>query len=361
MLHPKRGPGRPSETFPPERRSIPVENWPELDRQAYSRARRPGDIFEPSGPAASWAPDTCRVRERSFGRGLNFLERQGLLLTTEGPAERWVPDRLTAYLAEVRPMLSAATIERLLLELRLMLIAMVPEKDWSWITRHPGRPRSREVRASKSAKKTFDARALCCDALDLMDQISASVPVFEMSVLYRNALIAAIECVFAFRRRNLADMTLGRNLIIGEGVIHLVFSAEETKNYAPIRNTLPDFLKPYLFTYLRVHRPALLAGNATDAVWINTHHGALDYDALAPLFASIGERLLGYQINCHSFRHSVATNILTKDPRKIRVASGQLGHHSVRTVNQHYDMSGDVGSRRVWDKLRRDILRGNGA
>ncbi len=72
-------------------------------------------------------------------------------------------------------------------------------------------------------------------------------------------------------------------------------------------------------------------------------------------------RLLGYPITCHAFRHAAATASLTKDPRKIRMASGVLMHDGLRTVNQHYDLSGEAGSRRVWDKLRRDILRGKRA
>ena len=67
------------------------------------------------------------------------------------------------------------------------------------------------------------------------------------------------------------------------------------------------------------------------------------------------------RITCHTFRHSVATAILTKDPRKIRVASGTLTHVSLRSVNQHYDLSGEEGSRKVWAELRRDIIRGKGA
>ena len=31
---------------------------------------------------------------------------------------------------------------------------------------------------------------------------------------------------------------------------------------------VPDFLKPYLRAYLEQHRPVLLAGNASHAVWI---------------------------------------------------------------------------------------------
>ena len=327
---------------------------------AFERARTEGDVFELPGPAASWAPGTCRGRVQAYGRYLNFLKRHGLLLQSEWPDTRLVPDRLTLYLGEMRQLLSARTIQQVAIELRQILRAMAPEVDWGWITRHPGLPSSRELRVGRKFPKTFDSKALCCRALDLMDHISAGPLSSEQLIWYRNALIVAIQCVFTLRRRNLAEMVLGRNLIVEDGQIHLIFTARETKNYLPICAMMPDFLKPYLLKYLDEHRAALLAGRASDAVWVNERHRALRYRAMAHLFKSAGERLLGHPISCHSFRHSVATAILTKDPRKIKVAAGTLTHESLRSVNQHYDLSGEAGSRRVWDKLRRDIARGKG-
>ena len=359
MADQPRGPGRFSDTYAPERRCIPLASWPEQDRLAFGRARRPGDVFELPGPAAAWAAETCRARVQAYGRYLNYLQRGGLLLDDEGPEVRATSDRLTGYLAEAREFLSPRTIGQTLLELSRIISAMVPTRDWRWIRRHPAGPSTREMRESRKPARTFDPTLLCCKALDLMDQISAGVLAKELRLLYRNALIVAMQCIFALRRRNLVDMTLGRNLVIGDNLIHLIFTQEETKNYMPISCTLPHFVKPYLLTYLRDHRPVLLAGNVCDAVWIDGRHHALKYGAIAFLFDSIGVRLLGYPINCHCFRHSVATRILTKDPRKIRTASGVLGHCSLRSVNQHYDLSGAAGSRRAWDKLRRDIIRGD--
>jgi hypothetical protein len=161
--------------------------------------------------------------------------------------------------------------------------------------RHPDLPSRREIRASKKRPKTFDPRVLCCKALDLMDHLNAGPLTHELLICYRNALIVAIQCIFTLRRRNLAEMVLGRNLIVEDGVIHLIFTSRETKNYLPVNATIPNFLKPYLLTYLDEIRAALLAGNTSDAVWINLHHQPLQYGAMAFLFQSIGVRLLGYR------------------------------------------------------------------
>jgi hypothetical protein len=360
MPREKTGAGRFSEDYPPERRRIRFSDWPERDRLAYEQARRLGDAFDLPGPAALWADETCRGRRAGYGRYLNFLHRNELLLAAEGPADRVTPDRITLYLAEMKQLLSARTIQQMLVELRQMMRALAPDGNWTWIARHPDHPTGREIRDSRKIPKTFDPKEVCSKALDLMDVISAGPMTSEMRIWYRNALIVAFQCLFSLRRRNLAEMTLGRNLIVEDDVIHLIFGPEETKTYTTIRWIVADFLKPYLRTYLEEHRPALLAGNTSDAVWVNWRHKAMGYGAIPYLFDAVGRRLVGFPISCHCFRHSVATAILTKDPRNIKIASGTLTHCSLRTVNKHYDLSGEAGSRKVWDKLRRDIVRGKG-
>ena len=118
-----------------------------------------------------------------------------------------------------------------------------------------------------------------------MDHINAGTLTHELIILYRNALIVAIQCVFALRRRNLSEMALGRNLVVDNDVVHLVFTTRDTKNYVPVKATFPDFLKPYLLIYLDRHRAALLAGHQSDAVWINLYNEPLEYGAMAPYFS----------------------------------------------------------------------------
>jgi integrase len=361
MAYRKPSPGRFSEDYPPERRSIRLDRWPATDRQAWEGTRRSGSAFELPGRAAAWAPETCRARQQAYGRYLNFLQRSGLLLANEVPAERLTVDRVGLYLAEARRFVSARTIDQILIDLRQVACAMMPERDWGWIRRHPARPSQAEIRASKRQKKgVFDPRMLLGKALDLLDQLSTGPLTYETCLRYRDALIVAFQCGLALRRRNLVNFTLGRNLVADGDMIHIIFRSDETKNYSPIRLALPDYLKPYMLTYLNERRPVLLDGNVFDAVWINGRHKPLQYGGLPTLFSAAGNLLLGYPITCHWFRHSIATAILTADPRKTHVASGVLSHRSRTTVNQHYDKSGDAASRLVWEKLRQEIIRGKG-
>ncbi len=288
------GLGRFSDTYPPEQRIIPLSRWPEQDRSAFETARRTGDVFELPGPAALWSFATCELRIRAYGRFLNFLERNSLLLSIEGPGERVNPCRLKQYLAEARKFLSPRTLDQSLQELRRILCVLAPQGDWRWVTRVAERPSPSDVRASKRPKTIFDPRTLCCAALDLMDHINGGPVSYELGIVYRNALIVAMQCLFSLRRRNLVGMVLGRNLLIDGDLIRLVYGPEETKNGNPISWLLPDFLKPYLRGYLEQYRAVLLAGSVSHAVWISGRdHTVLRYGAIPHLFRSAGVLLLG--------------------------------------------------------------------
>src|SRR5580692_5294794 len=102
--------GRPSETYPPERRSMRFENWPKGDQLAFERARQVGDAFELPGPAAHWSRETCRSRVQAYGKVLNIFSMKDLLLESEGPADRITPARRNLLIAELRHQLSPLTL-----------------------------------------------------------------------------------------------------------------------------------------------------------------------------------------------------------------------------------------------------------
>jgi hypothetical protein len=80
----------------------------------------------------------------------------------------------------------------------------------------------------------------------MMECLTAGPITHELRILYRNALIGAVQCVFTLRRGNLFGMVIGRNLMIEDDLIRLSFRNAETKNHTPISWLVPEFLKPYL-------------------------------------------------------------------------------------------------------------------
>ena len=80
------------------------------------------------------------------------------------------PEQIGRYIAHMRHRLRTGSLHHELVGLSYTLAAMVPERDWSCIRRHPGRPTAAEIRASRKplAPPPLEALLGCgftlCDA-----------------------------------------------------------------------------------------------------------------------------------------------------------------------------------------------------
>jgi integrase/recombinase XerD len=295
------------------------------------------------------------MRCRLYAHYLNWLRHRGLLDAEESPAERLTPERLTAYLQEVRQVWSLNTVDQSLRHLRLIMQALVPEQDWRWISKHPLRPRWAEVQASKRPKQIFSPVELLGRALDLMNDLEMKEISWRNCVLFRDALMTALMCLVPLRRKNLTEIRIGTHLIVDGTVIRLIF--EETKTSALIEATLPQYMHRHIVSYLTRYREFLRRGRTTTALWLGRRSEDLNYTEIGRAFRRIGRLVFGHPISPHMFRYSVATAIMTRDPRRGIVAAGTLGHKGLRTLTEYYDQSGDAGAHSEWARIRKAVQR----
>jgi len=60
--------------------SLPVDHWPEIDRERWVAAQEPAGFLEPDKPASHWSPDRRgAIVEPAYGRWLAFLDRNNTL------------------------------------------------------------------------------------------------------------------------------------------------------------------------------------------------------------------------------------------------------------------------------------------
>jgi integrase len=335
------------------RSGVPVflrhEDWPEADRLALHHATAPVGPFDPPGRASHWRPETLRMRRHVYARYLGWLRREGLLRADEGPADRITEPRLTAYLQWRSGTASAVTMDMIVRNLRSIMQAIAPERDWCWITRHPLAPRPAEIKAARRQTVLFSPTELLEKCLDLMDRLDAEQPSRDNAALYRDALITALLCLIPVRGRNLAEIEIGTHLIVEGDVMRLVF--DETKTAALVTAAIPEFFCAYVRCFLDRHRELLLAGRKSTALWVTRRHGALGYATLNDTFERIGTLLLGHPVTAHGFRHSVATAIMTADPRNGAIAAGALAHKGLASMTRYYDHSADAGARNEWARI----------
>ncbi|MCB4825531.1 tyrosine-type recombinase/integrase [Roseicella aerolata] len=338
-------------------RRLTPDLWPRADRAAWERAIRPGDgPFDPPGPAAHLASGSKRGRAGAWGNFLAFLETRSDLDAAEGPAERLTYERFTAWLEALRQRTSANTVRQLVLSFSLAIAAMVPERDWSWVRQHIGRPRHGEAMASRKPVVSLDPVLLVSRALALCDAADAAPLSRDASVDHRDGLMLALTIYIGLRCKNIAGLRLGETVLeTGDGY-RLTFASTDIKNGVTVDLPLPATLVPYLRRHIEEHRPRLLDG-APDQGWlfISERRRPLAYNSLWEIFQRRGIQLLGHPINPHAIRHTIATGLLVADPRAVKVTGAALAHRGTRSVNEIYDRSGRTGAEAEWRRLRRSV------
>lgn len=318
----------------------------------------PAGPLDPPRPAAAWAVATRINRAQAWGQFLAFLESEGMLDEHSPPAQRLTQQRLTRFIESMRSRLNANTVHQAVVNLSYAIAAMAPEQDWRWVRRHPGRPRPTEVAASRKPVQPFDPVGFLRKTLELWEDANRAAPGPAASVRARNAVLAMVATTTALRRKNLAQLRLGREVQIFEDHVRLFIPADDTKTGQAIDLRLARFVEPCLRGYVLEHRPRLLGEGHSDALWIGLDGRPLAYSAFYALLARLGVRLLGRPVNPHLVRHSQATSILLDNPRAVRTASAALAHKSPRILLERYDRSGAEPAQRAWRALVARARRG---
>ena len=90
--------------------SLPLDRWPEADRNAWNAACRPAARLRPGGAAGHLKPVTRDDLARRYASFLSFLDRRGLLRSEESAAANVTLDNVVAYVAELKDRVSSVTV-----------------------------------------------------------------------------------------------------------------------------------------------------------------------------------------------------------------------------------------------------------
>ena len=319
---------------------------------------QPAGPLDPPKHATDWADDTRFNRSQAWGQYLSFLDTRGWLDPGQSPGDRLTLERLTAFIRTIRGHLNANSVHQTVVNVFYAIRAMAPERDWRWVRHHPERPRPAEVNASRKPIAPFDPIVLVQRALDACDAVDRMPASMDASARYRDAVLVLVAVTTALRRRNLAQLRIGTEVVLAATHVRIFIPPEDTKTHQAVDLLVAPFVEPYLRRYIAVHRPRLLRGAEIPELWVNRKGRALAWDALYRTFGEAGQRLLGHRINPHLCRHSQATSILKADPRAVRTASAALGHRGTRVLQERYDRSGTKGAQDHWGNVLRKLRRG---
>src|SRR5262245_50862632 len=91
-------------------RSLPVAEWPEADRRAWTEACRPGSRLKPGGVASYLAQVSRDDFARRYGAFLGFLQRNGLLDRDAAPASQVTLANVQSYIADLTIRVRSVTV-----------------------------------------------------------------------------------------------------------------------------------------------------------------------------------------------------------------------------------------------------------
>lgn len=334
--------------------TLPVEEWPRRDREAWEAACHPGGPLDPGGSAACLGVETRRTMQRLYGQLLHWMRERGELDPEAGPAERMTHARFIFFVTERRASVSANSLFNHLRMLAMMLTALAPGTEWGWIFRHPSAPRRHEAAASRRPIPLVQPGLLLARLFTAIHEV-LQAPVTTGSVIrLRNLLIVAVTTTTALRRRNILALTIGDSILRHAHGYEVRFPAHAVKNARPIAMLVMPELTEALDRYVETYRPLLLAGRGDPggALWVSNEGGRLTPTSFAAAFREVTTQLLGHKVNSHALRHGAATAILGTQPLQTDLASAVLAHRDTTTVDRFYDLSGSEAAQALW----RDLL-----
>src|SRR5215210_6252138 len=241
--------------------SLRVEDWPASDQEAWRALFTTGDVFDERGPGVHLSHRTRTSLENAYGRWLGFLARAELKELDEALRERVTRERIMAFAHHLAETNIATSVAGQLRFLRGALRLLAADQGWAWLLTIAKRIEARAERRSKRHRlRTSDE--LFALGFQLMQEGEAALQksgrvTKEAALTYRDGLIIALLAVAPMRRRNLAGLTLGQNLMrVGESWM-VVLGAHETKNRQALEYPLGAGLGQALERYLEQFRPVL--------------------------------------------------------------------------------------------------------
>ena len=159
------------------------------------------------------------------------------------------------------------------------------------------------------------------------------------------------------RRRNLADLRIGRSLQETGNGWRIFFEPDETKTGRVIDFPWPEQLNAALVLYLEHYRPILLKGRTSDHLWITYRATSMTPHSITCRVKKITRDLVGVDVSPHLFRGSLATTLAIEDPDHVRAASVILGHATPRTTERYYNRAQSIDAARSYQDMLQDLIR----
>ena len=346
---------------------LPFEDWPDLDRQSWTVAFQDDDLLSGRGAAASWRAATRTTARKAYGRWLRFLSENDRLGHPRSVGDRLSEDNLRAFIAHLRAALSPNTVLTALRYLSSSIAVMDPAADRSLlklalsrlsVVAQPVRNKSERLMSpvilfqlGTRLMADWQTRSGHDPRLNAMD--------------YRDGLMIAFLALCPIRLKNLAAITIGKQLTFDAGRPRLSFAADEMKGHRPLEFDVPIALREAFAIYIRDIHPQLYAGGVgKDApLWpsLARKKPRMTEQGIYTRITQVTEKHLGQPVSPHLFRDAAATFITELTPEQAALAGAVLQHRNLATTVKHYIHGQQHSAARAYHLAIDAIIRDTGS
>jgi integrase/recombinase XerD len=318
-------------------------NWPAEDQGLWEAAFKAGDRFDEGGRGAHLAPTTLQARRESYGRFLAFISATHQDLLTLPPEARIDRSLVAEYVVWRRRLCGDIAIANDLEPLRGALKLICPDTDWSWLLTIIKRIAALAPReAQKYHQVTSDRLYLL--GIELMNRAVADADAAERirkahAFQYRDGLVIALLALIPVRRRTLAALRIGRQLVKTSDLWALDIPAADTKSRRALDYPISREMSVRIDVYLEQFRSRIPGADKHTSLWPSNKGRPMCPDAIYIAVRKRTRKAFGFGVNLHRFRHAAASFWSMHDPANVRGSKDLLGHASFGTTEKHYIMA----------------------
>ena len=239
-------------------RSLPRTEWPIADQKAWKDAFRPGSRLNRGGAGSYLAEVSRQDFAQRYGAFLGFLQRKDRLDRHQPAAAQVTPRNVEAYITDLTARVGSVTVHTYVHQMRRAAELLAPRADFSWLAEIEKdlalvmEPRSKYDRLVFSGQLVKAGLTLIAEAKEFIGRDLAR------ALGIRNGLMIAILGFCPIRRKNYADLEIGRTFKEVHGRWWIALPGSSTKSGRPDERCIPKLLNPSIDLYLNQSRPLLL-------------------------------------------------------------------------------------------------------
>ena len=341
-------------------RSLPLDLWPQPDRNAWVAACQPATRLKRGGAASHLQPATRDDHAAHYGNFLGFLDRCGLLGRDGAPAANVTPEHVDGYLNELKDRLASTTLHGTICRLRRTAQYIAPNRNFAWLA-EIGKDLALVAQPRSKWDRLVLTEVLVEAGLTLIHEaeLSRSMTKLGRACQVRNGLMVAMLAFCPIRRKNFTALEIGRSFVKIRGRWWIVLSASDTKERRADERPVDELLSSVIDLYLGQHRPVLArSDNPPPALWLSANDGTPITDrGVARAITRATLSTVGVAVSPHLFRTAGASSAAMLGGENPCLGSALLHHTQPSLTNAHYNRATSLSAAEGFRQIVRQYER----